>query len=250
VTADLHDAATLYEVFDADPGPVVALLERLVAHCGLAAPPSVLDVGCGPGRLFSPLRALGWRVVGMEPDAAYRARAARVAAPLGTSVRAGGFNDIEASGEFDLVLGINSSFAHVLTAAERADALRRCRRALRPAGLLVLDLPNMLRILHEYRRPEDREATMDQRLVRLARRHAVDYHAATFTTHETYTVTEPDGERWTFEKNHAYAITTWPDLEHLVRQAGFARLETYTSVTDRAPSRLSGPRLVIVAQVT
>ena len=163
------------------------------------------------------------------------------------SVLPGGFNDIAASAAFDLVLGINSSFAHVLTATDRAAALRRCRQALRPDGILVLDLPNLLRVLYEYREPDDRRVEVEGSVIHLRRRHVVDYHAATLTTHETYTVMQPNGDSWVVEKDHVYAITALPDLTYLVRQAGFDQLEVFGSMAERVPTRAGG-RLILVAR--
>ncbi|MFN2398551.1 MAG: class I SAM-dependent methyltransferase [Gemmatimonadaceae bacterium] len=223
-------------------------LEWLAVRHELPRALTVLDVGCGPGRLLPLLAARGWQVVGLEPDLAYRARATEVADQIGASVQPGGFNDIDAHHEYDLVIGINGSFAHALTANARADALARCAEALRPGGLLVLDLPNTLRILFEYRPRESREATVDGRLVHYARRHTVDYHAVTFTTHETYIVTERDGDCWTFEKDHVYALTAWPDLEYLLRQAGFTAIKLFPAVTARDPGPLTGARLVVLAR--
>ena len=240
------DDAVLYETFDTDPRPTIDFLAWVAERAGIPSPLAVLDVGCGPGRLLRPLCALGWRVLGLEPDPVYRKRAEQRAAPSGVRVHPGGFNDIDAMGEFDLIIGINSSFAHVLTATQRADALARCRRALRSGGILVLDLPNLLRILREYCAPPEQQTEVDGRTIRLKRDHAIDYDAATFTTHDTYTVSEPDGSRWTAERDHVYAITTKPDLEYLIQTAGFQRVETFGSVTDREPGRVAA-RMIVIA---
>jgi SAM-dependent methyltransferase len=240
------DDAVLYETFDTDPRSTIDFLAWVAELAGIPSPLTVLDVGCGPGRLLRPLCALGWRVVGLEPDPVYRKRAEQLAAPLDVDVYPGGFNDIDANAEFDLIIGINSSFAHVVTATQRADALARCRRALRPGGVLVLDLPNLLRILHEYRAPREQQTEVDGRTIRLKRNHTIDYHAATFTTHDTYTVSEADGSSWTAQRDHVYAITAWPDLEYLIRASGFQRVETFASVTDRVPGGV-GVRMVITA---
>jgi SAM-dependent methyltransferase len=246
----LTNIAHLYDAFDSDPSPIVAFLRDVVAPRTHAPRPRVLDVGCGTGRLFAPLRALGWEVVGLEPDPEYRDRAAAVGATLGVPVRDGAFNSVSAVAEFDLIVGINGSFAYVLTPRDRLDALERCRRALRAAGALVLDVPNMLKILFEYQQPAPIEAVVDGHRTRLAREHVVDYGAATFTTHEMYTIVPPSGVATTVYKDHAYAITTWPDLAHLLGRAGFAWSEVYDGFSARVPGRGDDRRLAIVAQVT
>jgi SAM-dependent methyltransferase len=243
------DHAALYEAIDTDARPVVEFLEWIVDHYGIRTPPRVLDVGCGPGRLLAPLTTLGWEVVGLEPDPSYRARAEEAGRSVGATVHAGGFAEIEGEEEFDLILGMNSSFAHVLGPSERAEGLRRCRHALRQDGLLILDLPNFLRILHEYQEPKDQEVELTDRKITLGRRHSVDYGAATFTTHETYVVEESDGREWTAVKDHVYSIVTLPDLVYLLKQEGLGRIKLYDSISDREGGRI-GSRMVILARAT
>jgi SAM-dependent methyltransferase len=246
----LNDPGYLYQLFDTDPDPVLAFLDWLRARYDLGESPTVLDVGCGVGRLLRPMHARGWSVVGMEPDSSYRNQARATAAPAGIEVRPGGFNDIADAAVFDMVLGINGSFAHVLSPSQRADALLRCRRTLRPGGVLVLDLPNLLRVLHQYRKPSSTTVVAEGQVVRLTRRHDVDYAAATFTTHESYTVDSPEGRGPVTEKEHIYAITALPDLKYQIESAGLRDVETFSAITDRAPSQPSGSRIIIAARVT
>ncbi|CAA9298365.1 MAG: hypothetical protein AVDCRST_MAG11-647 [uncultured Gemmatimonadaceae bacterium] len=249
-------AATLYAAFDSDPAPVVGFLAWLVGAGGPGpAPARALDVGCGIGRLLTPLAALGWQVVGLEPDAEYAAyAAARARSVAGVEVRTGAFTDVDAQvgamAPFDLVAGINGSFAYLPTPASRAAALAQCRRVLRPGGLLVLDLPNLLRILFEYGGPAVQEREVDGRVIRLERRHRLDYTRALFVTDEAYVVREATGAQWTSRREHPYAITTWPELAHALAAAGFGTLRTFTSFEARAPEPLGPGRMLIVAEAS
>jgi SAM-dependent methyltransferase len=247
-------AATLYAAFDSDPAPIVDFLAWLVGAGGAGpAPIRALDVGCGIGRLLAPLAGRGWQVTGLEPDAEYAAYAAeRIRSVAGAEVRVGGFADVEARvgdmAPFDLVAAINGSFAYLQTQASRADALAQCRRVLRPGGLLVLDLPNLLRILFKYGGPAVQEREVEGRAVRLERRHRIDYTRALFVTDESYVVHEAAGAPWTLRREHAYAITTWPELAHALTAAGFGTLRTFTSFEARAPEPLGPGRMLIVAE--
>jgi SAM-dependent methyltransferase len=112
------------------------LLRRLSWDC----PPWLgggryLDVGCGSGAGIGVARALGWRVAGIEPDAAAADKARRftdelyvcdaLAAPV-------------APGRFDVVTAL-----HVLEhVPDPAGLVRRMLEWLAPGGLLVIEVPN------------------------------------------------------------------------------------------------------------
>jgi SAM-dependent methyltransferase len=236
----------LYTAFDSAPTRIVAFLQRLAEEYELAQPPRVLDVGCGPGRLLRPLEQLRWDVMGMEPDPDFLA-ASREIAKESRRLRAlpGGFQDIEDANAFDLVLGINSSFAHLIRPEERADALRRVYRALRPRGVVFLDLPNFLWVLSHYQPSRTLSSTVHGREVTLRRRHDVDYQDATFTTTDQYVF--EDGTP-SVELVHAYGISTPVEIGDLLSKAGFTRIHMYDGFDSQAPERLSGARMLVAAQ--
>lgn len=236
----------LYIASDSDPAPVVAFLRELAESYALAQPLRVLDVGCGPGRLFGPLERLRWEVTGMEPNAEFLATAREAAAgSRRVRVLRGGFLEVEESGGFDLVVGINSSFAHLLTPAERGEALARCRGALRPGGVVFLDLPNFLWILRNYRAPEPFVFTAQGETVTLERRHEIDFHNAVFHTTDDYVFAATG--RSEMRLVHSYGITTFAELRQQLADAGFEEPRTFNGYGARA-ERLSGPRMLVAAR--
>jgi SAM-dependent methyltransferase len=237
----------LYLASDSDPAPIVEFLRELAAGYGLPQPLHVLDVGCGPGRLLAPLERLRWRVTGMEPNADFLASArAAAGSSRRVTVLRGGFQDVDQAGEFDLVIGINSSFAHLLRPAERADALRRVRDALRPGGVVFLDLPNFLWILKNFRAPEPYTFQAQGESVTLHRRHEIDFHAATITTTDDY-VFARSGKAET-QLVHAYGVTTLPELRYHLDELGFEDIRTFDGYDSPAGERLTGPRILIAAR--
>jgi SAM-dependent methyltransferase len=244
--SDLH--AGLYRAFDSDPGHIIKFLKWLGTSYQLRSPVRLLDVGCGPGRLLRPLAEAGWTVTGMEPNEGFREAAQQAVADFGIEVIPGGFNDIDAEAEFDMIVGINGSFAYILSSADRQDALQRCHRALAAGGVLFLDLPNLLRILFEYRGSGQFEAEMGEYQVHLERRHEVDFHAAVFTTHEEYTLIREGQPAGTFEAVHPYAILPYPALEEAAKAAGFVDIRTFTRFESRSVERIGPNRMMMAAR--
>lgn len=241
-------AGELYRAFDSDPQPIVDFLRWVAESHRYPDAPRVLDVGCGVGRLLAPLADLGWRVTAMEPDPSYRALAEATGRPLpGVDVVVGGFNDIEADRVFDLVVGINGAFAYLLDPDDRLDALARCHDALKPGGVLLLDLPNLLWILRNYRTPPEQVRQIGAMTVVLTRRHEIDYQAATFTTKEEYRAAGR-GSTLLLQRDHVYAINTLPDLAFLLDDVGFDPPETFRSFSARSPEPLGEGRMLLLAR--
>ena len=118
--------------------------------------------------------------------------------------------------------------------------------ALRPRGVVLIDVPNFLWILRNYRPPAPARADAPGGEVLLRREHVLDFHAAVFTTIEHYDLIR-DGEHHPSSKAHPYAMTTLPELTYHLEQAGFGEVETYGSWDAREVERIDGPRLIISA---
>ncbi len=95
----------------------------------------LLDVGSGSGEFLALMRALGWEVEGIEPDA----RAIAQSAKAGLSVRKGGIEDAELEVNSYDAITLSHVIEHLL---DPRAALERCVAALRPGGILVSLSPN------------------------------------------------------------------------------------------------------------
>lgn len=109
----------------------------------LPAAPAILDLGCGRGRLSLALCARGATVSGLDINAEYLDIAKERAGSLCLTVdwRLGDERKLDIVNEFDAVVSAFTSFGYH-TDDENEDVVRRVTRALRPGGLLFLEILN------------------------------------------------------------------------------------------------------------
>lgn len=115
----------------------------LVQLLGLDAPMRILDLACGFGRHANRLAALGHSVVGIDYTPGFLELARSDAQRMGVEVdyRHGDMRTLDLRGEFDRVLILFTSFGY-FSDQMNATVLANASRALKPGGLLGLDLPN------------------------------------------------------------------------------------------------------------
>jgi SAM-dependent methyltransferase len=145
--------ADYYTHAPADPGLASRLLATVkrsrvgqalgyVMYLQGVRPGRLLEVGCGSGERLSEMRARGWDVHGVEPDATAAAVARdhyRVPVVTGTLDEAA-----LPPATFDAVV-----MTHVIEhVADPLPLLRACRAVLRPGGRLVVTCPNLAAFGH------------------------------------------------------------------------------------------------------
>lgn len=242
-------SSKLYRAFSPDPGPAVGFLQWLSHSYDLCGRLSVLDVGCGPGQILPEYTRLGWRVTGLEPDKDFYIQATQFAEMMEwVEVRLGGFKDIEDNAAFDLITAINGPFAYLLEPEAQEDALRRVFRALKPGGLLFLDIPNLLWFLKNNPHPPVYKKVVDDQVVWLVQHYYYDLHEAIFTQINEYTLEETNGSKFKFYKTDKHAIITLPYLADCLETSGFVDLRGYSSFASRKADRRAGERIMVSAR--
>jgi SAM-dependent methyltransferase len=144
--------ARLYDLEHQDFGDDIGLYLNMAERC--RAPvgrTSVLELGCGTGRVTVPLAKAGFDLVGVDNSAAMLALARSRVACSGLAERPGPGSvqlmqmDVQAlewTARFVLALFPLNGFLHLTTVQDQVAALRGIHRALAPGGLLIIDLPN------------------------------------------------------------------------------------------------------------
>ena len=96
---------------------------------------SILDLGCGTGRVALHLAKRGHRVVGLDANAALLAAFSERADGLTAQAELGDARGFELEGEFGLVFGPMQLVQLFADGGERVDCLRCVARHLRPGGV-------------------------------------------------------------------------------------------------------------------
>ncbi len=110
----------------------------------LQAGETVLDLCCGQGRHSIALAKKGLNIIGLDLNRDYLAWAERAAAEAGVEIETieADMREIPFSERFDAVISMFSSFGYLESDDEDLRVLEAIRQALKPAGRLLLDLPN------------------------------------------------------------------------------------------------------------
>jgi len=236
----------------------------LVLKTARAAGRSVLELGCGTGRVLLPLAEDGCHVIGLDSSAALLAIARRKLAQHGYAKQAadgylkvklvqGDMTDFQlAERGIDFAFVVSNTLMHVTTQAGQLKALQCAQRHLRVGGLLLIDLFNPdiayleaiagIQELADWWEDEESGATVlkwSTRTVDAARQ----MQETVFVYEEVFADGRNAQTRLSFPLRF-----WWPDEgAMLLEQAGFAVDEVYGDF-DGGPYRADSERLIFIAR--
>lgn len=237
-----------HDAFDAD----VDLYVNLATAVG----DPILELGCGTGRLMTPLLAAGFRVTGLDSSQAMLDRAA---ARIGTNDRAtlhlGSMQaaDDAPGGPFGMVLIPLNGLLHLESQQAQRAALAAAWRALDPRGQLVLDVmnptPESLRELTAGVQHEGAWTLGDGRTVDKFSTRRLDSAGQRLDTTIWYDLCELDGvvtrTRTAFPLRYVHRA----ELELLLEVTGFVDVQLYGGY-ELEPFTDQSERLIVTAEKT
>jgi SAM-dependent methyltransferase len=220
---------------------------------------SVLELGCGSGRLLLPLAQAGFQLTGVDSSAVMLVRAATQLAQESTAVQQR-VTLVEADmtsmtlpseSEFSLIIISYNTFMHLDEMQARL-ALQQARRYLGANGRLLIDLPNPVDIANT---PDDRLLNLENVLTDPQSGELVVHlssnrlETAVQTLHITwiYDVSQPNGgavNRTVMQSAYHYRYPHQCDL--LLQETGFKLAQLWGNY-DQSPYDESSERLLILA---
>ncbi len=134
-----------------DTLPDAGFYVELARHLGLTPGDLILELGCGTGRLLAPLVAKGYRVVGVDREAAALDKARERLTPWLPRVQLvqADMRSFTLSDHVSFVFAGLNTLMHLATTDDQLACLRAARRCLKDDGLFVIDLQNPLSFLHD-----------------------------------------------------------------------------------------------------
>lgn len=240
--ADLYDAF-LFKEGEADDISNFHLFQR--ERYQLPASSSLLEIGCGTGRMLNHFEHEGFQVTGIEPDSEYLARAKERRSSEKILLQNSGFLELNEQERYHMITAVNGPFYYLRTPKEQLLALQNIHSALKPGGIVILDLANFLYLARHYDTSLQNESEMIIKGRRVVRKmqHDIDYEAALWVHKDRY---KSEGEE--YREEFCFAILTWPYLRNLLNEVGFSDLETYEGWSSREPKPVRGKRILCVAQ--
>jgi SAM-dependent methyltransferase len=214
-------------------------IDRLQALLQLRPPNRILDLPCGQGRHAIELAKRGYDVTAVDLSAFLLGVGRERAATLGVRVRffQGDMREVLSGERFQLVLNLFTSFGYFADAADDRKVAVAAAAMLEPGGRFVVELINGDRLMRNF---QDREwFTVGEATV--MERRSLDRQTRVMTVERTVS-----GPAHSDVNHHAVRLYGPPEIERLLRDAGFAAVDLYGD-WDGSPATQESLRVVAIA---
>jgi len=215
-------------------------LERLLS---LEPRARVLHLGCGAGRQTIELALRGYRVLGLDDAEASltEARQAAKSQRLNIHFLKSELTQIPYRDEFDAVVCLAGAFGRLIKERDDERALISARKALKPGGMFLLDLPNKERLMRHFEPTAWEQSGEGRGDVALDK---ASYNLETGRLETQRTLVGKDGGRKAvFLSERVYTLT---EIKTLLAAAGLSYRQCWGDF-DAGPYGMDSRRMIVLA---
>ncbi|PWW03186.1 methyltransferase family protein [Paenibacillus cellulosilyticus] len=201
---------------------------------------TILDLGCGQGRIAVPLAKLGYKIFGYDASAVLLEEAHKRAidAKVDINYELVDMRVMDQFESFDAIINIGTAFGYVPEESDDCAIIKNIYRALKPGGIFILDTENRDNKIRNF--IETYDSSMNGTVINTER----NFDASTGRWEERMKWQAGGEERTATLNVRLYAAT---ELKRMMTEAGFQLIDMYGSLY-RERLDLSSTRLVIVAK--
>ena len=245
-------SAEYYDSFAFSYGDTTAEIEFL-EHCFESfckrTIHDILDNGCGTGMYSLPIAQKGYRVVGIDISQNMVQVAERKAKEMSADVQflCQDMRKLTYQNEFDAVICMNSTFNYILTNADVMATLTGFHRALRPNGIVFIDLFNFLTYFKEPFPVSFQMIDTEQPGMSIVQNIGIDGSDGFYKMRRLGMV-DTKSRMDCYNEDFTYRVFTQPEMVTLFKQTGFKDIHCFASTL---PGGVTKPvRLVFVGKKT
>lgn len=248
------------EYYDAVPPYATRRDVPFYVECARSAPGTVLELGCGTGRVLIPTARAGCQIVGLDLSpfmlATCGEKLAREPKDVRERVRLvqGDMTDFELGETFGLVTTPFRPFQHLVTVEEQLACLRCVSRHLAPTGRLILEMfhvsPKRIAGTPSTDEAEDfpEVGLPDGRRFRRTSRITAYHRSGQINDVELiYYAMHPDGRIERHVQAFPFRYFFRYEVEHLLARCGFRVVHLYGDF-DRSAFADHSPEMIFVAE--
>lgn len=227
------------QVFHLDPRRA-GFVARLLASTG----PTLLDVGCATGELCGALAARGFQPTGVDLTPGF-IQAARRKYPQ-VPFLVGDMRRLRLRASFHVLTCLGTTFLYNVRNEDLTATLASFHRALRPGGVLLIDVVNAMAFIQArpFRRTFEHRFRLGNVQATATLEHTVLEEAQGFTEQVTWRV---EGRRPRRDPRSTFRMLFPQEARHFLEGAGFQDVKILGDFRLRA-RRLEGPRMLLLAR--
>ena len=204
----------------------------------------VLDLGCGSGRRTIELARRGHRVLGVDPDerALSVARASAKGEKLNTHFMKADTRAIPYRNEIDAMVSLDGAFGQLSSDRDDLHCLESARKALKPAGLLLIDALNKEWLMRHFE-PNYWEQGEEGNGSIVLDQISFDFERGRIDNRRV--IVDADGKRTpSFVSIRVYALT---ELKAQLARAGLVYRQSWGGF-DGSAYGMDSPRVIVLAE--